>query len=133
MSFFGDLLTLEVPCEASAPGRVRQALAAVHDGGWSLDDGLLIASELVTNAVRHSGCGAEHSVRVDVSHHGKNLLISVLDPGLSGDAVKRDEREASRPGGLGLLIIQRLSVRWGTARRDGYRVWAELPARPAAF
>jgi anti-sigma regulatory factor (Ser/Thr protein kinase) len=130
MSPVADVFRLEVPCDAYAPRVVRAALAARHDGGgWSLDDGLLVASELVTNAVQQSGCGWEQSLKVQVAHCDGNLMISVHDPGLSGDDAEPVEAKPSDPGGRGLQIIEQLSVRWGSERPDGYRVWAELPVR----
>jgi anti-sigma regulatory factor (Ser/Thr protein kinase) len=62
-------------------GVVRDMLAAAHDGGWSLEDGLLVASELVTNAVRHSGCMDVHDLQVDIGRSRDSLLILVHDPG----------------------------------------------------
>jgi len=127
----GDLLSIEVPCEPAAPRLVRQALADVHDGTWSLDDGQLVASELVTNAIRHSGCATRHSLGVEVGHHDGNLMISVHDPGLSGDHAEPVAPQRVDPGGRGLQIVEQLSVRWGAERPDGYLVWAELPASPS--
>jgi anti-sigma regulatory factor (Ser/Thr protein kinase) len=126
MAFVGDLLSIEVPCEPAASRLVRQALATVHDGTWSLEDGQLVASELVTNAIRHSGCVTMHSLGVEIGHHQGNLMISVHDPGLSGDDAEPVSTERIDPGGRGLQIVQKLSVRWGAERPDGYRVWAEL-------
>jgi serine/threonine-protein kinase RsbW len=123
-----DLLSLELPCDVHAPVIVRDALAEVHDGGWSLDDGRLIASELVGNAVRHSGCEDDHRLQIDVSRRQGRLLISVHDPGLSGQAASPADGDPSEPGGWGLRIIRELCEAWGTERPDGYRVWAELPA-----
>jgi anti-sigma regulatory factor (Ser/Thr protein kinase) len=128
MSSVAELFSLEVPCDVYAPRVVRAALAATHQGGWSLDDSLLVASELVTNAVQHSGCGDEQRLKVLVAHHDGNLMISVHDPGLSRNDVQPVETDRSDPGGRGLQIIEQLSVRWGSERPDGYRVWAELPA-----
>jgi anti-sigma regulatory factor (Ser/Thr protein kinase) len=108
-------------------------LAAKHHGGWSLDDGLLVASELVTNAVQHSGCEGEQSLTVHVAHHDGNLTISVHDPGRSRDDAQPVENNRSDPGGRGLQIIEQLSVRWGSERPDGYRVWAELPAHATSL
>lgn len=122
-----DVFSLEVPCDVHAPRVVRKTLAAVHDGGWVLEDAQLVASELVTNAVRHSGCEGEHRLSVDVGRRAGNLIISVHDPGLTHDVAEPAGPHASEPGGRGLQIIQRLSVRWGSERPDGYRVWAELP------
>jgi anti-sigma regulatory factor (Ser/Thr protein kinase) len=70
------------PCDVDALRVVRKTLAAVYDGGWVLDDGLLVGSELVTNAVRHSGCDGEHRLIVEVGRRDGNLIISVHDPGL---------------------------------------------------
>ncbi|HEX3802585.1 MAG TPA: ATP-binding protein [Solirubrobacteraceae bacterium] len=128
MSSIDNALRLEVPCDVDAPGTVRKTLAAAHDGGWALEDGLLVASELVTNAVRHSGCMGEHILKVEVLRRHGHLMISVHDPGLSGDTVKPAEPEPADPGGRGLKIIELLSLRWGSERPDGYRVWAELAA-----
>jgi anti-sigma regulatory factor (Ser/Thr protein kinase) len=121
-----DLLSLEVPCDLHAPVAVRDALAEIHDGAWSLDDGRLIASELVGNAVRHSGCQDEHRLQIEVRLRDGRLLISVHDPGLSGQAARPAGDDNSALGGWGLQIIEELAEAWGTERPDGYRVWAEL-------
>jgi anti-sigma regulatory factor (Ser/Thr protein kinase) len=120
---------LTLPCDVRAPGHVRAALANVHQDGWSLDDGQLVASELVTNAVKHSGCGPEHRLQVDVRLLSDGLEISVHDPGLSKRAAYRQPSGRLKPGGLGLQIVEHLSRSWGAARLDGYLVWAELPRR----
>ncbi len=129
MAVAHDVLSLEVPCDPRAPKVVREALAAAYEGGWSLDDGLLVASELVTNAVRHSGCVVAHKLQVDIGRRRDRLLISVHDPGLSGGGAEPVRPERSEPGGWGLALIERLCLRWGSERPDGYRVWAELPAQ----
>ncbi len=131
MLSIGELLYLKVPCDAHAPRVVRAALAAVHHGAWSLDESLLVVSELVTNAVRHSGCGGVHTLTVTVDRRNGNLMIAVRDPGLSGGVAQPCGGEHSGPGGWGLYIVDRLSVSWGTERSDGYCVWAELPATSA--
>lgn len=128
MSFVGDALSFEMPCDLRAPAAVREILARLHDGGWSLNDGQLIASELVANAVRHSGCADEHRIRVDIARRARHLLIAVHDPGLSAHTAQPVSADPSEPGGWGLQIIDRLSARWGSERPDGYWVWAELPA-----
>ena len=120
-------LSLRVRCDSRAPRSVRESLAATHDGGWSLEDELLVVSELVTNAVQHSGCTSAHDLRIDIGRRRDSLLISVHDPGLSGDAAEPVRSVRAEPGGWGLQLIERLSLRWGSERPDGYRVWAELP------
>jgi anti-sigma regulatory factor (Ser/Thr protein kinase) len=124
-----DLLSLDLPCDAHAPVAVREALAEVHDGGWSLDDSRLVASELVGNAVRHSGCAEQHRLYVQVSLRNGRLLISVHDPGISGEVASAAEDGGLEAGGFGLAIVEKLSEAWGAERPDGYLVWAELAAR----
>jgi anti-sigma regulatory factor (Ser/Thr protein kinase) len=123
-----ELLSLDLPCDLHAPVTVRDALAEVHDGGWSLDDGRLVASELVGNAVRHSGCAGQHRLQVDVRLRDERLLISVHDPGLSKSTAQPVGSDGSDPGGWGLRVIGELSECWGAERPDGYRVWAALAA-----
>lgn len=124
-----NLLDLHVPCDENAPRTIRRHLAAIHDGGWSLDDGLLVASELVTNAVQHSDCTEDHPLKVQAAFRHGNLVIAVTDPGLSGKAAEPTEPRSLLPGGRGVQIIELLSVNWGAERRDGYRVWAEVAGR----
>ncbi len=124
-----DLLCLDLPCNDNAPAVVRGALAELEDDTWSPADGMLVASELVTNAVLHSGCAADHTLNVRASVRGEHLVISVHDPGLSGENAQPRDPQHPEPGGWGLQIIDKLAVRWGTERPDGYRVWAELPIR----
>ncbi|HUA03103.1 MAG TPA: ATP-binding protein [Solirubrobacteraceae bacterium] len=120
-----DVLQMSVRCDEFAPGAVRTQMQSLPGLGWVLGDAMLVASELVTNAVRHSLCTEDELLRVLVTRDGR-LRISVLDPGASG----RSAEIADRPidlGGLGLKVVEQLSSMWGTERRDdGYQVWAEL-------
>ncbi len=93
-----------------------------------MGDAILVASELVTNAVRHSGCAEHDQIQVSVKLRGEHLVIDVRDPGLSDQAP--EIRAGPEWGGFGLQIVDQLAVRWGSERECGYRVWAEvlLPA-----
>jgi anti-sigma regulatory factor (Ser/Thr protein kinase) len=96
--------------------------------GLALADAMLVASELVTNAVRHSMCTEDEFLTVRVSCDG-SVRIHVLDPGISGASAEIADRP-SELGGVGLKVVEAVSQRWGTERGDrGYAVWAEL-ARP---
>lgn len=85
----------------------------------------LVATELVTNAVRHSGSDAV-VVFVRVGH--PSLLVKVCD---KGPGVEANVREADLfdEGGRGLFLIEAVSHSWGTSNVtiDGERwscVWA---------
>ena len=96
-----------------------------------VDDAMLLTSELVTNAVRHSGHGSEEPIELSVSVDAHLLRVRVRDRGPGFDP---DTRVRSGHGGWGLDLVRRLSSRWGVDRtRDGTDVWFEidLPGDPA--
>jgi two-component sensor histidine kinase len=121
-----EILSIELPCNEYAPGTVRDALDGSTDTDWALGDAMLIANELVTNAVMHSGCSGDHLLHVDVRRQPERLVIRVRDPGVSGTEVGRPGAD----GGWGLVIVDELAQRWGAERAEGYSVWAEI-ALPA--
>jgi anti-sigma regulatory factor (Ser/Thr protein kinase) len=117
-----DLL-LDEHATAHARGLVRAMLAS-----WGLSeddayDALLIVSELVGNAARHSGHVA---AQVEVTLDGFGLLLAVRD----GSAVVPEHRvvDLLDESGRGYLIIEGLAVDWGVEDEpDGKRVWVLLP------
>jgi anti-sigma regulatory factor (Ser/Thr protein kinase) len=121
-----DLLSLDLPCAAEAPSLARGALTQLPCDGWNLEEGLLVLSELVTNAVRHSGGRPTDTVRVQVSAGPDRVTISVHDPGRSGTGVRPAGDEQRKVGGWGLQIVEQLARRWGVDRPGGCLVWAEL-------
>lgn len=126
------LLERELPCDVNAPADVREALSGLGSLGWAVGDVLQVASELVGNAVRHSGCRPGDHVQVSASLQSGLVRIAVRDPGRSGDVAHVREPEDFDDGGLGLMIVDQLSQRWGAERADGYLVWAEVAlATPA--
>jgi serine/threonine-protein kinase RsbW len=121
------LLHLELRCDVGAPSRVRRALGRLDQLGWRLGDAMLVATELVTNALRHSACREQDSIEVEVHQSGERVVISVRDPGKSGRVAQVREPGELGQGGVGLWLVDQLSRRWGDERNGGYRVWAELP------
>jgi anti-sigma regulatory factor (Ser/Thr protein kinase) len=116
---------------AGRPERVALARAFVS---WLLGEGhpcgdvaLLLASELVTNSVRHSGSAAPgEAVTVSVTAGGGTVLVEVTDR--SGDGVPHLRQAGAGAGrGRGLQLVASLAARWG-CRRDGGRTttWFEL-------
>jgi anti-sigma regulatory factor (Ser/Thr protein kinase) len=121
-----QVITLVVPCDPSAPRAIRSAVGNIPALDELRGDLMLVASELVTNAVIHSGGAGQDPVRVTIWASPGHALISVLDPGISGQAAEPTRFDDDAPGGWGLQIVDQLAIRWGTERRDGYRVWAEM-------
>jgi anti-sigma regulatory factor (Ser/Thr protein kinase) len=121
-----DILCVDVPCDLMAPAVVREAITQADELAAVLDDATLVASELVTNAVIHSGCAEDEVIEVRVSRNTRALVISVRDPGASGGRAEMVEGDRGGYGGFGLRVVDAVAQRWGAERSEGYRVWAEL-------
>jgi serine/threonine-protein kinase RsbW len=96
-----------------------------------LDDVLLAASEVLTNAVLHG----DGLVAMRVSMQGPVLRVEVSDDGDSVPAYDVDCAEDAESG-RGLFIVNVLAHRWGVAPNDpapGKTVWFEMgrPLLPA--
>ncbi|AQU68253.1 ATP-binding protein [Streptomyces niveus] len=119
----GDRLVLVAAPEAV--GCTRTFIAA-RLRSWgvmeALDETLLVASELVTNAVRAAG-----SVAVQLRVAGPSLYVEVWDNMPGVPEVKCLEADAE--GGRGLHLVEALATRWGIChpQSGGKVVWAELP------
>jgi serine/threonine-protein kinase RsbW len=128
----GDDARFTLPCDSLAPVHVRRHLSHLPDLGWPLGDAMLVATELVTNAVRHSMCNEDDTLLVSVAPRSEHVRISVHDPGRSGRAARIAAGDGWF-GGLGLKIIDTLAARWGSSRdATGYEVWADLELVPSA-
>ncbi|MEU4625687.1 ATP-binding protein [Actinoplanes sp. NPDC023801] len=84
-----------------------------------LDDAAVVVSELVSNAVRHGGS----EIVVAVESHAGQITVSVAD----GSSVVPRPRDPDGTCGLGLRLIESLTVRWYVQSHEGgKRVCAEL-------
>lgn len=84
----------------------------------------LAVSEVVANAIRHSGSAEE--IRLVLTHKDGYLCVRVTDGGTG--LVPRPGAMSSEPGaGYGLFLVEQLTRRWGVTREDGKtRVWFEI-------
>jgi anti-sigma regulatory factor (Ser/Thr protein kinase) len=123
----GVMLSLSLPCDERAPGSVREAVQQLSEDRAAFGDVMLVASELVTNAVRHSGAGSDDRLEVAILRQDDHVLVSVTDPGLSGATAQALDPAVATFRGLGLMVVQQLASQWGEERAEGYRVWARVP------
>ena len=98
-----------------------------------LADVELLVSELATNSVRHAGCGEtdEFSIRADVKPD--RVRVSLSDPGHGFDVHTPQPPPTGNAGGYGLVLLERLSDRWGVQRGDGFAVWFEVQRERLPF
>ncbi len=121
-----EILRLCVRCDAHAPASVREAISKLPEVGWIFGDAMLVASELVTNAVRDCQSTEADLMTVQITADGP-LQIQVRAPRHSTGGAPVVERPTEL-GGIGLKIVKALSTDWGAERdADGYTLWAELP------
>jgi len=117
-------LTLQIAGGPDAPGDARMALRRAHP---ELPPDLmqmvvLLASELVSNAVKHAGSNSI-AVRCAVTPQCVRVEVADQGPGFVPDPGPIDP---SHVGGWGLHLVDELSSRWGVADGPGSRVWFEI-------
>lgn len=120
----GSSRALELPASRTAPRLGREFVRATlidWDLAPLIDTAMLLASEVVTNAVVHG----QPPSTLCVERHGVTVHISVTDGG-SGVARRSDTRSGVA-GGHGLALVATLAERWGSQRVDGgHEVWFDL-------
>lgn len=117
------------PVTPHAPSAARRLL--ITEG---LDPDLdhtvcLLTSELVTNAVRHSGSGSDDRIVLAARLTPDHARVEIRDPGEGFDPDVRHGAD-----GFGLRMLDMLAARWGVDAGDhGTRVWFEIDRRRRRF
>ena len=115
----------ELPFTSAAPAIAREQLRRFVGNlpDATVDDAVLMTSELVTNAVLHGQPEITLWLRLETDR----LTVAVTD---LGDAILDCARPPPRQAsGRGLVIVDALATRWGVNRtrgRLGKSVWFEL-------
>ena len=91
-----------------------------------LADVELIVSELATNSVRHSGCGDADELSMEAKVEDDRVRVSLFDSGQGFDAHTPRPPSSGNHGGYGLVLLDRLSDRWGVERNGRFSVWFEV-------
>jgi serine/threonine-protein kinase RsbW len=95
------------------------------------DDVAVVATELGSNAIRHTASGRGGWFAVDITWHQPAVRVAVTDCGSPGQPQVIDDPDGER--GRGLLVVRGLSVRTGVCGdHRGRLVWADVPWDDAA-
>ena len=116
---------LTVALSLQAPREIRHSLEARYAGAMErslLDDVTLLASEVVTNAVQHSGRPDGDPVTLESSVVDGVLRVEITDEGQG--VIRLEPRATDPPSGLGYVEI--LSDRWSSRLNDSFHVWFEI-------
>ncbi len=102
---------------------VEQVLRREALGENSLFDAQLLATELVTNAIRHAGS----LVELTVARRGDRIRIEARDDSTTGPVPHHAEASTRHRG---LLLVEDISEAWGVDVQDhsGKVVWCEVDA-----
>jgi anti-sigma regulatory factor (Ser/Thr protein kinase) len=85
----------------------------------------LLATELVSNSVRHAGLDPSDEIELRLDLSSTRLRMEVRDSGTGFDPALR-EPDSGAEGGRGLLIVAAIAHRWGLETADGSLVWFEI-------
>jgi serine/threonine-protein kinase RsbW len=122
-----------LPVTPEAAAAARHALDGLSgklpDG--RMRDVRLLASELVTNAVRHANLAAGDVIDLVIEILDQTLRVEVHDPG-GGFVPSAPSPDPARPSGWGLYLVAELADRWGVDSDDTTLVWFELDRFAAA-
>ncbi|WP_230210146.1 ATP-binding protein [Streptomyces kaniharaensis] len=120
------LLTEHSTSIRTARRHVRDQLAAWGWGGDPVDDLVLIASELVTNAVVHA-CHGSGEVRLYLQEFGGDCRLEVWDPRFDLPLQDRRPRRFNECG-RGIELVRELALDFGVVirRGAGKRVWVRV-------
>lgn len=108
---------------ASARAARRDLRAALGErvGSDTLATVELLATELITNAVRHARSGAKVTAAVS----GDRIRVGVTDDGPGTPQVRRASEQAE--SGRGLALVEALAADWGVDRgMEAKSVWFEV-------
>jgi anti-sigma regulatory factor (Ser/Thr protein kinase) len=120
---------LELARTVNAPGEARAAVAQrceQLDLDVSLAQSLiLLVSEVVSNAVRHSSGHPDSSIQLVASFDAQRIRVAVTDAGEG--FVPRPRDPGSTRDGYGLYLLEKVATRWGVESDGDTKVWFELP------
>lgn len=121
-------MSVDLPATPHAPKATRELLRAMLSlwgcgSALLLEDMVLLANEIVTNAIDHAG--TEHALVLELAHSDGWWRVSVAD----GSAIRPVVRELTHAGprGWGMRLVEQLAYRWGAEdHHGGKKVWFEM-------
>ena len=116
--------TVRLACDVNDLHLARaNARGWIESAGFVSDDAVLVASELLTNAIVHATSAPTLTVHIGHDH----IRVEVSD---QSSVPPRISGRADGDGGFGLRVVDVTSRAWGwIPNASGKTVWSELAAR----
>lgn len=126
----GQARTIRARWELQTVTRVREAIALdLTARGVSdeiVSEAELVATELVTNSLRHAAPLSDRTVRIHWKARGDSVEIEVSDGGAETEPAPAP-RQMWATSGRGLRIVRSIAHEWGVQRDERQTtVWAAL-------
>jgi anti-anti-sigma factor len=126
-----ERVELQLPPDAASPARARAELRELIAGRDpnQVADVILLASEIVTNAVIHPTTAPDAAIGLRILTYTDGIRVEVEDAGEGFDPSAPMQPKPDR--GRGLFLVDRFATQWGTEHIQGDRgsrfmVWFEL-------
>ena len=113
-----------------AAGHARRVLAERLSADLPADvlgDLQLLVTEIVANSVRHGGVGEDGEIDLRVDVRDERVRVELRDTGIQADPRLRTP-DLGGGGGFGMLLVSRMSERWGVDHEPNVVMWFELRA-----
>ncbi len=123
-------ISVKIPVQPEAAAMARDTVSRVVSERRAdervLEDLRLLTSEVVTNALRHSGMRPGESLLVAVEISADRVRVEVVDHGPGFDLRALEAPSAEGVGGWGLFLVDKIADRWGVVNDNPSCVWFEL-------
>jgi anti-sigma regulatory factor (Ser/Thr protein kinase) len=120
---------LELERSVAAPALARAEIAArcreLDIGAPLCQSLILLVSEVVSNAVRHSAGDSKAPVKLVATFAKQTIRVIVTDAGVGFTPRPRDPGHTH--DGYGLYLLEKVATRWGVESNGDTKVWFELP------
>ncbi|MDT9594418.1 ATP-binding protein [Nocardioides zeae] len=105
---------------------IRDDLAALHLSPRALNDAIIVAGELVINAVEHGTARADGTISLLWSLAEEHLVVRVVDAGCDGE-ITVGALSSDGLRGRGLAMVASICDEWSVNRAAGTTITARIP------
>jgi anti-sigma regulatory factor (Ser/Thr protein kinase) len=115
-----DTITRSFLARPGQVAEVRKFISSLVPDCAILGDLLMLASELVTNAIRHGRPFTDGTITVAVAWDGVTAVVAVTDAGsLAGSPHVKPSPGGDGENGRGLWLVNAMAAQWGYTRGPG--------------